>query len=466
MTPCANDLCVFAVKRGKIAGRLDVRYTLFDKQIVSTGHRTMSLGSLCAEEPCYGTSAAAIERTDENLPKYIRITDFDDFGIEADHVYMTTNKYSPKHILQKGDILFARTGATVGKTYYYDGTIGDAIFAGYCIRFRFDIKKIIPKFIYWYTKTNAYTTWVNGIQRPSGQPNINKEEYKSFEVILPDTSVQIALTAFLDNANHIRKTKIERAEKLIDDSKKLIFNTVGIAFKNYSPSVYSYRKRRDIVEYGIHCNPHSAYLNDLFDHLRANRWYVGHLDEFVSVNPQTDRSTLRESSIVSFVPMPAVDEKINHASYESKRYSEVSSGFTIFKKDDLLWAKITPCMQNGKSFIAADMPTEIGFGSTEFHVLRQKDKRLYMPFLWVLLSEIHVLEAAQGMFSGSAGQQRVPDTFLKKFPIVLPPIEMQKRLADNVFDALSQSKQMQIEAEQEWAEAKVQFEKELLGGDL
>ena len=84
-----------------------------------------------------------------------------------------------KHILEIGDILFARTGGTVGKTYYYDGSIGKSVFAGYCIRFRFDDKKVLPKFIYWYTKTTAFTNWVKGIQRPSGQPNINKEEYKS-----------------------------------------------------------------------------------------------------------------------------------------------------------------------------------------------------------------------------------------------------------------------------------------------
>ena len=67
------------------------------------------------------------------------------------------------------------------------------------------------------------------------------------------------------------------------------------------------------------------------------------------------------------------------------------------------------------------------------------------------------------MFSGSAGQQRVPDTFLKKFPIILPPIELQKELADEVLKALDQAKRMKEIAELKWAEAKTQFEKELLG---
>ncbi len=120
-------------------------------------------------------------------------------------------------------------------------------------------------------------------------------------------------------------------------------------------------------------------------------------------------------------------------------------------------------MQNGKSFLSDTMPTEYGFGSTEFHVLRQKSDKIYMPFLWVLLSDEHILEAAQGMFSGSAGQQRVPETFLKKFPIILPPIDIQRELADEVLVALDMAKKMKEAAELEWAGAKAQFERELLG---
>lgn len=164
--------------------------------------------------------------------------------------------------------------------------------------------------------------------------------------------------------------------------------------------------------------------------------------------------------------MSAVSELINYAEYEIRKYSEVKTGFTNFKRGDLLWAKITPCMQNGKSFIAQEMPTEIGFGSTEFHVLRiksGKEDEIYMPYLWMLLSERHILEAAQGMFSGSAGQQRVSDIFLKNFPVVLPEFEIQRKLANRVLMALNKSAALKKEAETDWQNAKEQFEKELLG---
>lgn len=452
------------MERGRIGGRFDVRNIRYSLIFSNENQSRIPLGELTSEEPCYGTSATAIKRVNELQPKYIRITDFDDFGIEADHVFMTAENYSAKHELQKNDILFARTGATVGKTYFYDGSIGKAIFAGYCIRFRFDENKVMPKFVYWYTKTDTFLSWVNGIQRPSGQPNINKEEYKSYKILVPSRSKQEQLSSYMDIALAKHNKMLYQADRLLSECKDSVFSFLNLHFREYKPALYSANKLEDIRELGIYCNPHSDYLNDVFAKLRANNFFAGHLEDFVEINPKTSRAGLQDKSDVSFVPMTAVTEKTNQVVYELKTYSEVKTGFTIFKKNDLLWAKITPCMQNGKSFVASDMPTDIGFGSTEFHVLRVRNpKRVYMPYLWVIFSNEHILEAAQGMFGGSAGQQRVPDTFLKKFPIVLPPYEVQVELADQVLEGLKKAKEMRAKAEYDWQTARKQFEKELLG---
>lgn len=452
------------MERGRIGGRFDVRNIRYSLIFSNENQSRIPLGELTSEEPCYGTSATAIKRVNELQPKYIRITDFDDFGIEADHVFMTAENYSAKHELQKNDILFARTGATVGKTYFYDGSIGKAIFAGYCIRFRFDENKVMPKFVYWYTKTDTFLSWVNGIQRPSGQPNINKEEYKSYKILVPSRSKQEQLSSYMDIALAKHNKMLYQADRLLSECKDSVFSFLNLHFREYKPALYSANKLEDIRELGIYCNPHSDYLNDVFSKLRANNFFAGHLEDFVEINPKTSRAGLQDKSDVSFVPMTAVTEKTNQVVYELKTYSEVKTGFTIFKKNDLLWAKITPCMQNGKSFVASDMPTDIGFGSTEFHVLRVRNpKRVYMPYLWVIFSNEHILEAAQGMFGGSAGQQRVPDTFLKKFPIVLPPYEVQVELADQVLEGLKKAKEMRAKAEYDWQTARKQFEKELLG---
>lgn len=423
--------------------------------------KKVSLGELCAEEPCYGTSATAVARTGDNQPKYIRITDFDDFGIVPDHEYMTAASYSDKHILQTGDILFARSGATVGKTYYYDGSIGTSVFAGYCIRFRFNKKKVLPKFAYWYTKTEPYKSWVQGIQRPSGQPNINKEEYKSFEIILPSIEVQQSLSTKMDEAFNNYKEEHNSADKYIINATRELFSSLGINFPEYNPSLYNFVRLKDIKEFGLYCNSHSAYLNHVFQVLKDNKHFAGCLEDYVAINSSIERKKLQDDTEVSFVPMSAVEEKTNSVEYTTTQYEKIKTGFTPFQKGDLLWAKITPCMQNGKAFLSDDMPTQFGFGSTEFHVLRPKSDCIYMPFLWVLLTDGHILEAAQGMFSGSAGQQRVSDMFLKKFPIILPPLEIQKALADKVFVALRKAKALRQEAEQEWSAAKDRFEKEL-----
>lgn len=211
----------FSVHLKDIKGkRFDVKNVYYCQSIATKEIINSTLGNLTVDEPCYGTSATAIEKTSEEQPKYIRITDFDDFGIEENHEYMTAETYAEKHLLRKNDILFARTGGTVGKTYFYDGSIGNAVFAGYCIRFRFDESKVIPKYVYWCTKTSSYQNWVKGIQRPSGQPNINKEEYKSFEIALPCLEEQRKLVEFMDKAFLSCRQTIKQAESEWQSAKE------------------------------------------------------------------------------------------------------------------------------------------------------------------------------------------------------------------------------------------------------
>ena len=304
------------------------------------------------------------------------------------------------------------------------------------------------------------------LQRSSGgnYPAIIENEIKKIVIpyVNPDTQKKMAQVFKLELDN--MREKLHQADDQISNAKNMLFVRLGVRLKDYTPSLFSFTHRNNLQELGIYCNPHSDYLNDIFAQLRESDYYAGHLEDFVEVNPKTSRKDLQTHTKVSFVPMPAVKEKTNEVVYELRDYEEVKTGFTIFQRNDLLWAKITPCMQNGKSFIASDMPTEIGFGSTEFHVLRvKKNKEIYMPYLWTILSDEKILEAAQGMFGGSAGQQRVPDTFLKKFPIVLPPYEVQVELADQVFEALNKAKHLREEAGQDWQQARKQFEKELLG---
>ena len=156
------------------------------------------------------------------------------------------------------------------------------------------------------------------------------------------------------------------------------------------------------------------------------------MKNYLEINPKTDCGGLTDESLVSFVPMPNVQEKNNVVEYDLVPYGTVKKGFTVFKKGDMIWAKITPCMQNGKSCIVYEMPTEIGFGSTEFHVVRKRTDDVYMPFIWSIFSNENVLKAAQAVFSGSAGQQRVSASFLETFPAVLPKYNVQVKMVTNL----------------------------------
>lgn len=170
------------------------------------------------------------------------------------------------------------------------------------------------------------------------------------------------------------------------------------------------------------------------------------MKDYLEINPKTDCSMLTDDTIVSFVPMPNVQEKNNVVTYDTVTYDRVKKGFTVFQKGDLIWAKITPCMQNGKSCIVDDMPTNIGFGSTEFHVVRKRNDDVYMPFVWSIFSNENVLKAAQAVFSGSAGQQRVSSTFIETFPAVIPDYDTQVALASALEQQLTEMKDKKIRA--------------------
>lgn len=151
------------------------------------------------------------------------------------------------------------------------------------------------------------------------------------------------------------------------------------------------------------------------------------------VNPKFGTAgVIRSEELVSFVPMAAVDETFGEiVKQEARPISEVRRGYTPFRDGDVLFAKITPCMQNGKAALTRDLMNGMGFGSTEFHVLRAGP--LVLPawiFRFVRRPAFRV-EAARN-FTGTAGQQRVPTTFIENAQIPVPPLEVQRRLCEQL----------------------------------
>lgn len=148
------------------------------------------------------------------------------------------------------------------------------------------------------------------------------------------------------------------------------------------------------------------------------------LGEVCVINPKG--CTLRDDTVVSFIPMTKVGEHGEFDASEIKNYSEVKKGFTNFQNGDILFAKITPCMENGKGAIAHNMKNGIGFGSTEFHVLRPDTDKITSEWLYYLTTWKTFRKEAERNMTGSAGQKRVPKTFLENYVVNLPDIDTQK----------------------------------------
>lgn len=158
-------------------------------------------------------------------------------------------------------------------------------------------------------------------------------------------------------------------------------------------------------------------------------WEQIKISDACQINPPLeDMQSLQDDTSVTFVPMVAVDEHSGEIiKPEIKTYQEVAKGFTPFQEGDILFAKITPSMENGKAAIAKNLQNGIGYGSTEFHVLRPCEQ-LLPDYLFYFIRQKHFRKWAKNFFTGSAGQQRVPQDFFKRTPLPLPPPPEQERI--------------------------------------
>lgn len=153
------------------------------------------------------------------------------------------------------------------------------------------------------------------------------------------------------------------------------------------------------------------------------------LCEICEINPRKTNQ-LTDDFEVSFVSMSDVNSHDYYFSPKQvKLFNEVSKGYTYFEEGDVLLAKITPCFENGKSAIARDLRNGIGFGSTEFIVLRANNKTT-AEWIFNFVSNPAFINDGRKHMTGSAGQKRLSIDFLRDYMIPLPPLEIQKKLVE------------------------------------
>lgn len=184
-------------------------------------------------------------------------------------------------------------------------------------------------------------------------------------------------------------------------------------------------------------------------------WRWVKLEGVCEINPHRPKNFTRSpDSPTTFVPMSAVDEKKGIiAKAQVVPYSKVQRGYTFFVENDVLFSKITPCMQNGKHVIARNLIDGVGFGTTEFHVLRSK-KDVLPEWLWFFIRQLYFLQEATAYFTGAVGQQRVPKEFLVDYTIPLPPMAEQKRIVAKIQEMMQEVERARTACEKQFEAAK------------
>lgn len=175
-------------------------------------------------------------------------------------------------------------------------------------------------------------------------------------------------------------------------------------------------------------------------------WPTAPLAEVAVINPPrpSDLRNLGDAHEVTFVPMPAVNQHTGEIDgAQIKGFADVKKGFTYFGEGDVIFAKITPCMQNGKSAVARELRNGLGFGSTEFHVIRPNPDRLLAEWVWHFVRQAWFRKEGVRHFRGAVGQQRVPEDYLGNAEIPLPPLPEQRRVVARINECIERVEEIE-----------------------
>lgn len=173
----------------------------------------------------YGIAASAVPYSDE-LYTYLRITDIkDDGNLDKSNLMSVADKKAYNYTLKKNDIVFARTGASTGRNYFYDETDGELVYAGFLIKFSLDVKKINPKFVKYYCQSKAYKDWIHSFNTGSTRGNINAKTYGTLPIPVFPRNYQNKVVSILDSIDLKIKNNIDINNNLEQQAQTLFENT-------------------------------------------------------------------------------------------------------------------------------------------------------------------------------------------------------------------------------------------------
>jgi type I restriction enzyme S subunit len=265
------------------------------------------------------------------------------------------------------------------------------------MRVRLDSSQILTKYFLYYFQSPQFNGRVLSKSFGAAIKNMfATKELKKFRMILPSISVQKEIVSKLDQQMaqiEIMKKEAEKEEEAVDQY-------------------------------------YESLLKNLFNDINLKR---SKIKDLCVINPRKPELKCNDEAETSFIPMEAVNQdKGIIEKLQIKPFGRIKKGYTYFEEGDVLFAKITPCMQNKKSAIARNLINRFGFGTTEWHVLRANSKIL-PELLLHIIRQSDFIEKAKANFTGSVGQQRVPKEFIEEYEAFYPEKkEDQLKMLNNI----------------------------------
>lgn len=324
-----------------------------------------------------------------------------DFVYETEeHISEAAIRNSSAKLYPVNTVMIAMYGATIGKV----GIMGVKATTNQACANAVCGKNIYYKYLFYYAISQKDSFISKG--KGGAQPNISQEVIKKHEFPLPPLPEQQRIVEHIESLFSKLDEAKEKAQEVIDSFET---RKAAILHKAFSGELTA--KWREENGVGL------------------ESWESHQISDLCKINPpKVNTKQLADDLLVSFFPMPALSAVYGEITEpQTRRLQEVKKGFTNFIEGDVVLAKITPCMENGKSAVIGKLVNNIGYGTTEFYVLRCSDK-LFNRYLYHLLRSKSFRDEAKSTMTGAVGQQRVPKSFIEEYHIMTPPIDEQKEI--------------------------------------
>jgi len=456
---------MFLLNRGELEYRIDPEFYVYKKTVESFRYSVKPLKSLLNVSPQYGANEMGVDRIDLETPRYIRITDIDEFGqlIEEDFG-KTAETIEAKYFLNDNDLLFARSGNTVGKAYLHKSSKVSypCFFAGYMIRFVLNESEVLPEFVFYFTQTRFYQSWVKGNKRTAGQPNINAEEYKSLLIPIPPIEIQQQIVEKFDKAYAEKKAKEAEAREKLASVDALVLDALGITLPEQEENTLEKRifftKSSDISS-GRFDSPfyrpyfkkfNQAILKSLCQPLKNIAKFANEVwnqeDFFDSTFPYIEISGINTRTGEIFEVS------------QIEKAEAPSRARLIVREGDILVSTTRP---NRGAITLLKSKHDFHIASTGFAVIRDV-REVSKEYLLLLLRHQICLSQMEQRSSGGNYPAITLDE-LQKLQIPIPPTEVQAEIAERVEAIYAEAKLLREQGAAILKSAKAEVEAMILG---